>query len=50
MAMYAAVGSSLVVFVRLEIGTGKKEGLALVVGFGCVNAEEMARRDTRGLF
>ena len=47
MVMAYAVGSGLVVFMRPEIEKGKKEGLelVLVIGFGCVNDEAMARRD-----
>ena len=45
MDMATAVGSGLAVFMRSEIETGRKEGLVLVVGFGCVNAEVMERRD-----
>ena len=46
-AMSNAEGSGLVVFVRLEIETGRKEGLALVVGFGCVQAEVMVKKDMK---
>ena len=45
MEMAAAVGSGLVIFTKLEIAKGRNEGLALVVGFGCVNADVMARRN-----